>query len=353
MRELDIDCKICMKFFFIITGIIVIGSSILFSYFQYFKDTTQDKVTSDVPVRIATSFWPGSFWVDIAESKGWFKEEGLDVVVFHEDDDYFQSLEDTVAGEYDFNSFSYFDFVSYALAGADITGVIITDHSNGIDAVVVNETIQKARDLDGKKVGYTENSYGDYLFQTALSELDASTSNVTIVNVQPEDTDAFINGEVDAFVTYEPYVTETLALDGSSVLFDTSFIAGLNGGIYTVHNSFLNAHPDKVQKLVNVWHRTTEYIQENQTEAFRLIAEQYNFSEADVAAYAAQDTILGVPENITALSYAANYESVFGSLQSINRHMMQTGSADSMLYMADYIDPTFIRSIAYSHEPVR
>src|SRR5262249_31708417 len=31
------------------------------------------------PIRLGTYQWPGSFWIEIATAKGWFKEEGLNV----------------------------------------------------------------------------------------------------------------------------------------------------------------------------------------------------------------------------------------------------------------------------------
>ena len=54
--------------------------------------------TSAKPIRVAGLYWPGRFWADIAHSKGWFKEAGLNVEWVDTNPDYFASLEDPAAG---------------------------------------------------------------------------------------------------------------------------------------------------------------------------------------------------------------------------------------------------------------
>jgi ABC-type nitrate/sulfonate/bicarbonate transport system substrate-binding protein len=50
-------------------------------------------------MKVAKYYWPGMYWVEIAESKGWFREAGLNVELIDTNPDYFQSLQDTADGK--------------------------------------------------------------------------------------------------------------------------------------------------------------------------------------------------------------------------------------------------------------
>ncbi len=51
---------------------------------------------SGLPMKVAGAYGSGSFWVQIAKNKDWFKEAGLNVEIIDTDPDYFGSLDDMV-----------------------------------------------------------------------------------------------------------------------------------------------------------------------------------------------------------------------------------------------------------------
>ena len=55
--------------------------------------------TSSTPIRVGAAYWPGFYWMDVAQEKGWFKEAGLNVEWVDTNADYFASFDDLVSGK--------------------------------------------------------------------------------------------------------------------------------------------------------------------------------------------------------------------------------------------------------------
>src|SRR5712691_126502 len=50
---------------------------------------------SHPPLRVAAYYWPGMYWIDIANDLGWFREAGLNVAIVDTNADYFASFKRT------------------------------------------------------------------------------------------------------------------------------------------------------------------------------------------------------------------------------------------------------------------
>src|SRR5437660_75155 len=70
-------------------------------------------------IKIECEYWPGVYWVVIAEKKGWFKEAGLNVQLIDGSIDYNQKLQDMVDGKMEENDFPLYDLMKFNAKGAD------------------------------------------------------------------------------------------------------------------------------------------------------------------------------------------------------------------------------------------
>lgn len=116
-------------------------------------NNSQGPKTTDLPMKVGRAFWPGTYWVDIAHQKGWFKMAGLNVVFVDTTPDYVGSLKDMVAGKIDVNGSSLFDLMKFNVAGSDLVMVINADNLNGAEAILANSEIQSLKGLKEKKSG--------------------------------------------------------------------------------------------------------------------------------------------------------------------------------------------------------
>jgi len=306
-----------------------------------------------LPMKVAQYYWPGQFWKEIAQKKGWFKEAGLNVELVDTNSDYFGFLGQTVAGKIDANSFVLFDLINFNIQGAELVGVIYTDQSFGVDVLVAKKDIPSARDLKGKTIGVTKDTYLAYILSVVLEKNRLSMNDVKLVNILVENAaDEFIKGNLDAVIVWEPEVTKAIEKGNGHKLFDTSEINGISPSLEAFRREFIKERPKDVQAYIGVWNKTTRFIKENPEEAFQIIADIYKKPEAEAAWLAKKDKIMDLDENIISFTYASGFESLHGAARRINDFMIDKGATDKRLDSMEFLDNTFIRALERERERV-
>lgn len=315
--------------------------------FGAFTKLYVNKNTSGLPMTIARYYWPGMYWIEIADKKGWFKDAGLDVRLVDANPDYFQSLEDSAAGKIDMNTYYLFDFIHFYSLTSDLVAIINSDISYGADGIVAKQDIKDISDLKGKKIGLKVDSQMDYVMETLLLRNGLITSDVTIVDMPAEETaSAFINGEVDAIVAWEPFVSQAVEVGGGHTIFRSSQIPGIAPAVIAFKKEFIDQRREDVQAMVNVWHKTTEYIKNNPVEAYRIIAEIYRTSENEVAQFATIDKIMDLEANKAAFTASEGFESLYGVAKSISEFLIEHKINErNALDINVMFDASFIRNI--------
>jgi len=134
--------------------------------------------------------------------------------------------------------------------GRDLRVVLVMDASQGGDAVIVREGIASLGDLKGRRVGVDLRGAGMYLLTCALEQAGLKSSDLGLVSLNlPETADAFINKEVDAVVSGEPWITKLRAAGGRS-LFDSSQANTPVYRVLVVSSVALRDQRDDVLKVV-------------------------------------------------------------------------------------------------------
>jgi NitT/TauT family transport system substrate-binding protein len=304
----------------------------------------QGPKTSGEVIKVAFELWPGTYWVQIAHTKGWFEEAGLNVELSFDANNNFVASERAFAdGELEVNQLVLYDLMKFNLENKDVVAVASSDLSFGGDQIIAKGNISIA-DLKGKKVGVNQDTFQEFMLAIALKKHGLKISDVNIIQATAEDVDMFINNEIDALVTWEPHASKLKARGGTNI-FDSSEIPGLIYVVISFHKSFIEQRPQDVQAYINVWHKTTEFIKNNPEEAFQIIADIYEVPVEDVQAFAQQDRILDLKDNKISFSYAAGFESLHGTARQINKFMIENGVTDKKLDTTQFIDARFIRGI--------
>ncbi len=157
----------------------------------------------------------------IAEKKGYFKEEGLQVELreFASGQAALQTLLNekgldlATASQTPviFNSFHRND---YAVIG----GMVYSDEDIKILARQ-DRGIKAPEDLKGKIVGITTGTAGQFFLSLFLTYHQMPMSDLKIVDLKPDRlSQALIEGQVDAIVTWEPYISQTRKALGDKAL---------------------------------------------------------------------------------------------------------------------------------------
>jgi NitT/TauT family transport system substrate-binding protein len=161
----------------------------------------------DMPkVKIGMSGWTGFAPLTLAEKAGLFKEKGVDVeTVFISQKDRLAAL---AAGSVDGVATTVDTQILWATT-VPLTQILILDKSNGGDGVAVRKDIEDFAGLAGKSIACDAAGTTPYFMLAAmLQENGMSIKDMDLSVLSPKDAaNAFVAGQFDAAVTYEPYLS--------------------------------------------------------------------------------------------------------------------------------------------------
>jgi NitT/TauT family transport system substrate-binding protein len=230
--------------------------------------------SSGTSVAIGTQPWLGYGPWYIAEEKGYFEDEGVDVTLtnFMTDADMTAAF---AAGRIQMANAASHSALKLMEQDLDISIVLLLDASLTADAILVDSSIEDVADLAGTSIAFEEGSVSNLLLGYALQENGLSLDDIKPVPMGPsEAATALIGGSVPAAVTYEPYISEA---ESNSDDFHTIFTAaekeGLISDVLVVDNSFLEENPEAVQSVVNAWGPSIAFYESDTEEARQIIAE--------------------------------------------------------------------------------
>ncbi len=296
-----------------------------------------------IPFRIATYEWPGSYWIDVATQKGWFREAGLTVQRVDVDTRYFDALEDIATGKLDAMGFTQFDLVRHVAAGEDLVGIAAVDSSEGAESMVVKHGITRLRDLKGKRLAVLRGTYLEYLLSVVAEREGLNLSDLNLVDLSEEAAmAAFKAGTVDAMFVWEPYGTRAVAAGGVR-LFSSADFPGLTYSVLTLRHSFVESHPQQVAALIQVWHRGERYVHDHPDESCRIVAELFRQPYSEVQELMRSVRVLDLTDNGRAFSYAAGFASLHGSWRRMNDFMLDKGLVRTRVDSPAHLDASFIQ----------
>jgi NitT/TauT family transport system substrate-binding protein len=243
-------------------------------------------------VTIAHSTWVGYGPLYIAQEKGFFKKNGVDVdlVVMEDPKERFPTLMadriQMIASTVD-TALLYMkqpDYYKYVLA---------VDDSDGGDGIVCNTDITSIADLKGKQVAVSEGSVSEFYLNVLLNKAGMKESDLNIVNMTAADAGgAFVSNRVDAAVTWEPWLTKGKNRENGHLLVDSSTSPGLITDVLTVRTSWLKDHQKEVAAIVKSWNEAVAYWKANPEDGLAIMSKGVGGWLKDPAAF--KDTLAGV-----------------------------------------------------------
>ncbi len=216
-------------------------------------------------IKIGVNTWPPCEVWYIAEAQGYF--EGLDVEIIR-----FSSWSDNMASLYkgntDVTHSTYFNSVYYADKGID--GVILApiDYIEGADGLVVKEDIEDIRGITiGVEVGTDEH----FLLSKYLSINDISLEEIQLQSIPSYTSyNDFINNDVQALFTYEPFLSKSAKEGNGKIVFTTTELPNYMIDVLVVAKD--NNSAETYQKLMTAWYKSLEYIKTNPEESYEIMA---------------------------------------------------------------------------------
>jgi NitT/TauT family transport system substrate-binding protein len=242
--------------------------------------------SSSEPITLGYSAWPGWFPWKVAEEQGFFEEVGVEVELKWFDD-YLASLTALSAGQLDANSQTLNDTLVGVSAGDDQVVVLVNDNSAGNDAIIVDDSIGSIEDLAGKSIAAEPGVVDHFLLLQGLDSVGLTEDDIDFSGLPTADAAAaFSGGEFDGVGVFAPFTVQALEREGSTVLFDSSDFPGSIPDFLVFNGSVVEEQPDEIQKIIEVWYMTLDWIEENPDDATAIMAEQAGVSVEEYESFA-------------------------------------------------------------------
>lgn len=240
-------------------------------------------------IEVGTTPFIGETAFYIAQSKGFFKEQGLEINS-HQNSAGKESLLELYKGNLDIAHVAELPIV-YALAGSDqydtgndINAKIFANmiHVNNIQKIIVRTQsgINDPKDLKNKKIGFYEGTTSEFFLDSFLLEHGIDESSIEKVNIDiSKHLSAFQKGEVDAIVSWEPDASTILTEMEGEVTQLTTMIDHSTLWLAVSSASFIDRNPKIIESYLQALKKAQKYIKDNPSEAQRLLARKTNSSQ--------------------------------------------------------------------------
>jgi len=218
----------------------------------------------------------------IAEAQNFFAANGLQVTLTEEYDSGATAAAAMLNGEADIAAAAEFPIVRQIFNKKDIISLgTIARYENTYMIWRTNSGIGTIKDLEGKKIGVTLQTISAFYLGRSLQLNGMDIQQVTLVDVRAAEAEkALVNGEVNAVVTWEPWVSQINQRMGNEVI-----TVPLQSNQYAYWNlvsttAWVNEHPGALEQLIKSLIQAEDYIADHPDEAKAIVGKQMNFDEA-------------------------------------------------------------------------
>ena len=293
---------------------------------------------------IGYSAWPGWFPLAVADQAGIFTEVGLDVDLEYFID-YTASLDALVAGQLDVNAQTLNDTIFAVASGSEQKIVVVGDNSTGNDAVICDDSITSIEDLAGKTVAAEAGVVDHFLLLQGLDSVGLTEDDIDFQGVKTDAAAAaFAGGEFDCVAVFAPFTLQALEREGSKVLFSS---ADFPGSIpdHLVASADAAADPVAMQKLVNAWYLTLDYIADNPDEATKIMAEQAQVSTEEYDSFAEGTTLFDADTALNAFGDRPDDATSLPEMaRRINPFLVDSGLTEQEADLSGLFEPTYTQA---------
>jgi NitT/TauT family transport system substrate-binding protein len=259
-------------------------------------------VLADGPLRIGTNLWPGYEPLYLARELGYLNPQRVQLNEYPSATDVLRAFRDDAL---DAAALTLDEVLTLREAGIPVKVALVMDISDGGDVILAHPLIARFQDLKGKRIAVESGALGAYMITRALELNDMELRNILIVHLDVDEHEkAYLNGRVDAAVTFEPVRTRLLAT-GAREVFTSKEIPGEIVDVLVIHERVLNKeYEPAAEELIKGWFDALTYLQNNPEEASQLIGKRLGISAEDALASFEGLKLPNIDQNIEMLGGA-------------------------------------------------
>ena len=298
------------------------------------------------PVKIAiNSQWPGYAHTYIAQEKGFFEKNNVDVELIPTKDDV-ESRQLYTNREVDGYFNVYVDIIISNSEGIQSKVVYIADFSNTGDVIIGKPEFNSLADLKGKKIGIEGINTFSHIFalsaveKAGLNEYDVQFDQVFARDVLT----ALEQGKIDAGHTWEP--TKSAALEkGYKLLGKAGDVPGIITDVLAFSPKIIEERPEDIQAIVKSILEARDFVYSDREKALGIMATAEGMSKEEMDGGIAGVIQPDLEENINAMKDSEKTTSLYGSGEIIAQFYLDRGQLSSIPDFGEIIEPRFVNDI--------
>ena len=160
------------------------------------------------PLRIGLVTWLGYGPFYIAQEKGYFKENNVDVQLEKIEGDV-ERRAAIASGNLDAIALTLDSMIVLRSNGIPLKTVMAIDASNGGDGLVAIQSINSVEDLKGHEIAFPSGLPSHFFLYSVLKEHGMKMSDIKPIVMDADQAGAaFASGKIDAAVTWEPWLSK-------------------------------------------------------------------------------------------------------------------------------------------------
>lgn len=217
-------------------------------------------------LRIGTNVWPGYEPLYLARDLAFYDATPVRLVEYSSASQVSRAFRN---GAIDAAALTLDEVLRLAQHDFEPCVVLVLDVSMGGDAILAKPAYTDLASLRGRRIGVESTALGAYVLSRALQQAGMDEADVHIVPLEVDEHErAFLDGRLDAVVTFEPVRSRLLAA-GAVQVFDSRAIPGEVVDVLVVRRDALAAQPRAAASVVDGWYRALDFMQAQRGEAMR------------------------------------------------------------------------------------
>ncbi len=234
-------------------------------------------------LKIGTNVWPGYEPLYLARKLGQLPDDRVRLVEYSSASQVIRGYQE---GMIDAGALTLDEVLLLQSRGYQPCVALVMDISDGADVMVAKPEITGIKQLKGQRVGVENTALGAYTLSRALELGGLTPADIKIVPMEVDEHEqSYVQGQVDAVVTFEPVRSKLLAA-GAQVIFDSSQIPDEIVDVLAVRREYVEQHPEQLSYLLDKWFETLAYMREQPNEAAKILGQRLKLGvEETLASY--------------------------------------------------------------------
>ena len=226
---------------------------------------------AETAVSIGMSGWTGFAPLTLAKEAGIFEKNGLKVDI--------KKIPQAsrhlalASGDIQCAATTVETWVAWNANGVKSTQIFQMDKSHGADGMVVRGDVAKVADLKGKTIAASTPGTSPYFFLAwILKENGLTLKDVKVVNLEPGPAaQAFVAGQNDAAMTYEPYLSTVRAAPDKGKIIATTLDYPAVMDTFGCTPAFLKDNPEAAKALATSYFEALDMIKADPEKAYGIM----------------------------------------------------------------------------------